>query len=97
MIDSLERIRQLEQSLAFGTLHITVKRHDSQTVAINGQTLRSHKVEDNPSALTIIIALLKAAEANQETGTICCTIELDKGLATRVVVEENQRTLRALE
>lgn len=94
MIDSMDRIRQLEQALAFGTLHITLKRHDSQTVGIEGDIHTSHKVDDNPGALTVIIALLKAAELNQETGTLTCSIKLDKGIANRIVIEENHRTVR---
>lgn len=93
MMTSLERIQEMEEALAFGTLQITIKRHNSQTVAIDGQTLVSHKVDDNPGALAIIIAMLRAAEANQESGVLNCTIKLEQGSATRIVIEENRRTM----
>lgn len=84
----------IEQQLAqvpYGTIQFTIKRHDSHTTSIDGQKLTSHKTETNEQALSIILALLKSAQINQESGNLTFTIVLDKGSSSRVIVQDLKR------
>ncbi len=87
----LDLITRLEQSVDYGTVQLTIKRHDSHTTSVDGQKLTSHKTDGSQQALSIVIALLKAAQANRESGSLTFTIVLNDGVSDRVVVQDVKR------
>jgi hypothetical protein len=91
MSDIFDLLEKQLNSLPFGTLGITVKRHDSHNASLDFQKITSHKVDGNDKALAIVIALLKSLQANKETGFLTFTITMTEGNATRVQVQDTQR------
>lgn len=84
-------IEQHLNKVAFGTLAVTVKRHDSHTASLDFQKITSHKTDGNDKALAVVIALLKGMQATGETGFLTFTVTVNNGNATRVQVQDTQR------
>lgn len=92
-MDLMSFIEKMSSGVDFGTIQFTVKRHDSHVSSVDAQKMTSHMTTGNEQALSIVIALLKAAKATEETGNMTFTINLDKGEASRVIVQDMRRVI----
>ncbi len=93
MSDLHDLIDQQLKKVDYGTLAVTLKRHDSHTASLDFQKITSHKTEGNEKALAVVISLLKSMQASGETGFLTFTITMDKGIATRVQVQDTQNSI----
>ena len=84
-------IEQMHAGIDFGTVQLTIKKHDSHITHVDGQKMTSHKTKGNEEAFALILQLLKAVQASQETGHMTFTIVLDKGVANRMIVQDVRR------
>lgn len=87
----LELIHKAEQETPYGTIALTIKRHESRTTTIDLTKITSQPVSGNAQALTIIGTMLRLLAESKESGNLTFTITLEKGNAKRLLPQDFKR------
>jgi len=87
-IDDLQR---LIETIDFGDVQVTVKRHTKKTHQVIIHAYESHKPKDNAHAAALIMQIIKNAYLDGYSGSISFTVVFHKGKITRLVKQENMQ------
>ena len=87
-IDDLQR---LIETIDFGDVQVTVKRHTKKTHQVIIHAYESHKPKDNAHAAALIMQIIKNAYLDGYSGSISFTVVFHKGKITRLIKQENMQ------
>lgn len=85
----IDDINALIESVDFGDVQVTVKRHTKNTHQVIIHSFESHKPRDNAEAAAIIMQVIKEATEKNFSGSLSFTVVLNKGKVSRLIKQDN--------
>lgn len=85
----IDDINTLIESVDYGDVQVTVKRHTKNTHQIIIHSFESHKPRDNAEAAAIIMQVIKEATEKNFSGSLSFTVVLNKGKVSRLIKQDN--------
>jgi hypothetical protein len=87
----LDDISSLIESVDYGDVQVTVKRHTKNTHQVIIHAFESHKPKDNAQAAAIIMQVIKEATDKNFSGSLSFTVVLNKGKVSRLIKQDNMQ------
>jgi hypothetical protein len=85
-MDYANDIEQLLETVPFGELQVSIKRHGGKVVGLVVNTTKSEKYQgDNATAAAHVLQLLKEAAQAQMSGSLTFTVTFNNGFISRIV------------
>jgi ArsR family metal-binding transcriptional regulator len=84
-------IQDAHSSMSYGTVSLTVKKHEGNITTVDTTKITSNQVTGNAQALTVIGSMLKLMHEAEESGNLTFTVTLDKGDAKRLMTQDFKR------
>lgn len=87
----IDDIDDFINSMDFGNVMFSVKRHSGNTHQVIAHSYESHKFNDNSKLVAALVKLIKDAADSKFSGSLSFTIVVKDGQVTRLIKQDNNQ------